>query len=453
MVVQLCPSTVDGILDFKLTKEPGRPPQFLPKPFLRTEELPAVGHDASEAGKWVRSYGQTLWSQLRSNDEVRAALDRALGLAAGECQPLYFHLMGPRAELFNWEMLCDSDKDRFLALDRRWPIGRIAEPGQDLALASPRCDGTLRIMAVLSALGVPAREEWEGIFQAVRDARADGLRIELRVLVSEQDLFNELRGRADGNPSELTVRAVPDRSVDVEFEIGRFAPHILHLFCHGSAGHGQSRLEFATPNDWRPAAAATAGSVVLHAENLVQALHSIWLVVLNCCEGAAAAPDVYSLALSLVANGVPAAIGMREPVNVLAANEFSRVFYRALCTEVRERLRSVAGRAEPAEVEIEWTGMLHEPRRALAEQHRNDPANNREWTLPVLYVRSEPFNVTVAVPRAGTEARDRDLEPPGHVTEEDASVTFTIEGLLRFLPPDTPVGVLEELRRRLPVSR
>jgi hypothetical protein len=297
------------------------------------EELAELA--AADSATRIRIYGRALWDRLSEHQAVNAALTTVLGVPNGQVSPIYFELLDRRAERFHWETLCDNH-DRFLALDRRWPIGRIAEPNRDLPsvrdFAPP-----LRVMAVLSALGARGEQEWNAILTAVRDSLGGPVPLRVHVLVSEPALYEQIRPLAaadvrdrpvdGGTHSWLSASVVPDRDVDLLREIDVFAPHVLHVFCHGSAAHEQPQLEFAAPLDWedRP----PTGSVVVTVDELANrpALTSMLLVVLNCCEGATPTQDVHSLAASLVANGLPAAVGMREPVDVLAAYEFSRSFY------------------------------------------------------------------------------------------------------------------------------
>jgi hypothetical protein len=195
----------------------------------------------------------------------------------------------------------------------------------------------------------------------------------------------------------------------------------------------------ATPQDFERLALGTSGSgpvtpsVRLHLDGMRDLLAplGVWLVVLNCCQGGMAAQEMHSLAHSLAAAGVPAALGMRETVQALAAYEFSRVFHRELLDRLG-RLLAPDG-ADTTDRVIDWTHVLGAPRAALVESHSDDAGTFGEWTLPVLYTRLDPFTVRITA------------EPPD--TAEVQVTRAILEGLLHRLPPDTPAAAIAELRR------
>ena len=461
----------DDELSFRLLRGPRPPLDRKPRRFTcRSADMPA-GIPAPAAAGWIGEYGKRLWDGLADHPEVHSALRYAIGQPPGDPQTIMFELQDQRAELFNWEMLCD-DTGRFLALDERWPIGRIAEAGVDRAGAVPEFFTPLRIMAVLSALGASADEEWDNLYASARDARAAGLPVNLRVLVGEAPLLARVEEQAAADPA-LSVAPVTDSAGDVLSAIRDAKPHILHFFCHGTAEQGQPRLLLATPQDFDRGRVRLPSSptVRLHVALLQELLPTIrtWLVVLNCCEGGKAAQDVHSLAHSLATAGVPAAIGMREAVPVRAAREFSRVFYRELLTEFVSILTPPAG--APVEKDVGWARVLAAPRAALVERYEHDATTYREWTLPVLYTGFDPFRVRVmpsrppatatapvepAPPRAGAPgsqppdgAAPVPPAPPPAVTRgptEERVIAAILEGLLRRLPQDAPPAMIEGLR-------
>ncbi|WP_327000315.1 CHAT domain-containing protein [Dactylosporangium sp. NBC_01737] len=419
---------VDGQLCFTLRRAPNPPQDRQPRPFTCVVQDLPNGRPPPAPKGWVSRYGQRLWTELAQNPEVLQALQRV-----GGPRTVMFELQDQRTELFNWEMLCD-DSGNFLALDSR-PVGRIADQGRDQDSAVPQFTGTLRVTAVLSALGVPAGQEWTGVYAAVRAARERRIRVQLRVFVGEDDLYTTIEEAAKTD-RDLSVALVPESAVDLRAAIREGEPHILHFFCHGAADLGQPRLQIAAPQDFeRRAAGQPVGpGVVLEVGGLDahRTLLGVWLVVLNCCEGGLAVQDVHSLANSLVAAGLPAAVGMRETIQAHAANEFSRVFYRELLTELIRLLRQPDGGED---VDIDWARLLIEPRAALVEQAQ-DATTSGVWTLPVLYTRFEPFRIRIPrlIERGGPSAQDR-------VT------AGVLDGLVRRLPPDTPPEAVAELRR------
>jgi hypothetical protein len=123
-----------------------------------------------------------------------------------------------------------------------------------------------------------------------------------------------------------------------------------------------------------------------------------WLLVLNCCESAAAGPkdNLQSLALMLVRDAaLPAVVGMREPVSSTDASTFTKAFYTALLAEVDGRRAGTVAADEP----LNWARYAVCARTTLLDQHqmpRTEAAEStREWTLPVVYLRPDPFVVTV----------------------------------------------------------
>ena len=449
-------------LSFRLFRGPEAPKDRKPRSFpYAPAELP-TGKPPPPPTGWVGQYGQRLWNGLLEHPEVKRAFKNALRLSAGKLQPILFHTEDPLAELFNWEMLCEQS-GQFLALDGRWPIGRIAEPGVDLNHLTPEFTRPLKLMAVLSALGArePARQEWSGLYAAVRQARETDMPVKLHVLIGEGHLLENVEALARDDP-QLTVEQVRDSATDVQRAIRMFNPHILHFFCHGAADDGQPRLLLGTPQDFEQQRPAKQSTVILQLGDLKHLLAplGVWLVVLNCCEGGMAVKEVYSLANSLVASGVPAALGMREEIQGMAANEFSRVFYQELLLDLQERLLPDD---QAHEVDLDWTKILHTPRKALVEQYNRDAATYGEWTLPVLYTLPPPFKVRVLQPPASPVSPTPPVEWGGSSTHITASTppsstravpdpggqryaAAMMEGLLDRLPPDAPAGMVAELQ-------
>jgi hypothetical protein len=280
-------------------------------------------------------------------------------------------------------------------------------------------------MALLSAIHRPAAPEWQGLLQALTTTRAEGLDAQLIVMVGEEPLLTSIRQEvADRGLNWITAEPIPDRVFAIDQALTKHRPHVLHFYCHGSTNAGVPQVQLATITDWdneRP-----NGSLVLKLEELAgfPALSSTWLVTLNCCEGGKAANDLHSMAHTLVAGGVPAAVGMSEPIDAADAHEFASVFYPALLSHLNAALTD--SRTSQQTVEFEWAPALHPPRTALRDRHGN-PVDNRTWTLPVLYVRPEPFGVRFA-PAAAPMMLD-----PLTKARVDA-----VAGALRALPPGTP---------------
>lgn len=387
----------------------------------------------------VRAHGATIWSRLAAHPPVLGALEYALATAQ-EVRPIYFLVNATEAERLSWESLYDG-RDNFLALDRRWPIGRIAEPivdqtGPPLEFAPP-----LRLMAVLSALQVDATRQWQKLRAAALNARANGLDIAIKVVVGQEELQDAIQAEiAAGTLAGTTVHPIPLDLYAFDDLLSGFEPHILHFFCHGVVGFGSAELQLGTVNDW--AQEAAVGSLKLPVADLrpMAALRRVWLVVLNCCSSGESVGELHSMAHDFVANGVPAAIGMSEPIGAADADTFTEGFYDALIPQLCEALGSENG---DRHVEIEWSLTMHRPRRQLVAAHNNDPGNARQWLLPTLYTRLEPFRVLLRRP-ASTLLQEPTVDPNAAAQRWERAKA--VAGMLRALASDTPMATRLEIR-------
>jgi hypothetical protein len=358
-------------------------------------------------------------------------------------------LRSTEGEELRWETLCDA-QGRFLALDRRWPIGRMAESTSDRVVAPAELSGPLRLLAVLAARGVDARPEWRAMRKAIVAASGAGLALDVLVLTGqdevsaeiEQDRVGALAAPELGGRARVVAETVPALRADFERRFDEFAPQVLHFFCHGSVSHGLAQLELATRADELQDSAV--GSLRLQTDALTQvpALRAVWLVVLNCCRSAAGASELGSLAWMMVAAGAPAAIGMVEPVEALDAHAFCGGLYAELLPQLRESLLPGGG-----DRVIDWARMLQSPRSILSQRHDDQPEQHRQWALPVIYVRPEPFVVRRAAAPAAPAAAPPPAAPPNDQALALADLRRRVEeiaGLLRALPPDTPSAVRQQ---------
>lgn len=332
----------------------------------------------------VKKHGQILLTCLmQSHERVKEALQHAFTLASGACCPIYLQLKSlPSAEAFCWEALCD-DAGAFMALDRRWPVARLAGALHLAGRDVEAYEAPLKIMIVLSALGRDATQEWEGLYAAVKKARMVGLPVTLHVGTGQEDLQDHIAELAKTDPA-LTQFAL-QTMVDLIETADNFAPHVVHFFCHGSTTFDKPRLQLATMND------QAESSIEVTLQDLLGSpgVRDSWLVVLNCCESGAASKDVHSLSHSLVAGGVNAAIGMKEEVSEVDAAEFSSRLYPSILDNLRAALLPLGPNDDTV---IEWAGAMWAPRRALSDRYKAN-AGAHTWTLPVLYVQPEPFRV------------------------------------------------------------
>ena len=351
-------------------------------PFRYDDADPEPASFTSGVGD-VREIGEYIVSRLAYHPSVRIALDSALLDSLGATTPVLVRL-APQAEAIPWEALFGNGS--FLALDQRWPIGRVSTAGSGPAVPA-RFGGTLRVMAVLAAAGLDATRQWEELRDALT---ALPFKVHMHVLVAQ----DELKAAAPtASQDSLTVTAdyvPPGRELPAR--ITAFRPNILHFFCHGGVEDGAAFLDIAT----RSTAGSGRGGVQLELTDFpVSALTSdLWLIVLNACRGALPPSGTASLVSALAARGVPAVAGMREAVTEDDAHAFCRGFYRALVP----LLKPLADSSGP--ITVDWCDALHEARLEICGLHRGtSPWSTaarriREWTLPVMYVQSGPFTAS-----------------------------------------------------------
>lgn len=386
----------------------------------------------------VLQHGRDLRQSLAQHQAIDQMLQLLVLSPPTQVTPIYFYLQAPEAEQLYWEALYDDGQGIFLSLDRRWPIGRMADALTTQPLQSVRMySGSLRMVAVLSAIGVAAAPEWQALRKAVLDARAGGLPIELLLLVGEEALHDDVQAEiATGTLTGVTVRLIEDTVDKLETAIDSFAPHLLHFFCHGAVDHGVSRLEIATALDW--AMGNAVSSLVLPVDSLsaLPSMREVWLAVLNCCQGGAATVQLHSMAHSLVARGAPAAVGMLEPIAAVDAFRFSAGFYPALFREITQAVTAANGGTA---VVIEWALPLRAARIQLNSSI--DPKSERTWALPVLYVRPEMFQVVRALQPGSVGQSATGVAKDLSTLQTIIQRVQEVAEFLRTLPPDTPASL------------
>ena len=378
---------------------PGTPRQEFP---YRGDEPIFLGLAAvPPAADALRSVGRALFEAVTEHPPLSDTFAEAL--RTHDRYPLFVQIdSSSSVESLPWETLC-TDDGVFLGLDERWSIGRIVDPGRAPA-ASCDLQLPLRIAAVLSALGVPAAPEWESLRDSVAAA---GLPVDLLVLASEDELAGAIAATPPPAGVTITVERVPATTEALQERIRAFDPHVLHFFCHGSAQGHAPYVQVAVSSDW---VSDTKHSLYLETSQFRDLTERTsdrpWLLVLNCCETAASGrgESLQSLALRLVRDAaLPAVVGMREPVSSTDASLFTGSFYAELLTEVAERQ---AG-AVPADEPVNWARYAVRARTTLLDKHglpRTTAAETtREWTLPVVYQRPDPFVVRSAAVPGGTD--------------------------------------------------
>lgn len=390
----------------------------------------------------VKGVGQRLFETLAQHDGVKRGID--LALANREtATPIYIYPDPPQWQVqkMPWETLYNADQNfaeqRFLALNPYWPIARIAGTPSAKPEILRTFKPPLKVMAILTAAGISAAPEWQALADAFKRAPANPM---LQLLVCERGLKDAID--TIGNPN---IKAdFLESSLALLEAIDSFSPHILHFFCHGST-EGGPHLQLATLEDID--AGRSGGSVIIEPNQLIHNTHLnkyVWLLTLNCCKGTDTGGEVDSMASKLVADGFPAVVGMREVVDTSDAHLFSRTFYPEVLNQIEECVK-----AEGQQIEIEWAKALRFPREQICEEHcaRGQllsvaATKTKEWTLPVMYVRPEPFKLQVRRAR------------PSLLADEQRKLQATIDRLREareFLSnnPEMPKGAIDEIDRRI----
>lgn len=392
------------------------------------------------ANEAVLQAGKRLRDCLLGHVAVGPALQASLagsGTANGEVHSIYLHLRSDYADQLPWETLCDQ-QGQFVALDEELALARMGGTLRSAPLERTFAP-PIRVMAFLSAAGIPAQPQWEALYGAIT---ASNVPTELRVFVAEPELAGLIRSTPAHPNVAVAVDFVP---ADLDFATivrsADQAPHLMHFFCHGSTEDGP-HLQLATIADWE----LGHSSIVVEPgdfKRLPGRDRHLWLVTLNCCLGAAPGEqEAQSFARTLVSEqNVPAVLGMREAISASDAHVFCAAFYQALLGHLARSLSAV-----DAAIEIEWARALYEPRRRLVLSHGNGTrlkaaASHKEWTLPTLYTQVQPFFLRRVSPRSELSERERLQKKAEYDT------------LQRLLPgliaSSTPTLALNEIRAQI----
>jgi hypothetical protein len=365
----------------------------------------------------ARGYGAELHDVLWKAKDMRAIVKRLLDVPGGAVRPICFMVEGGPSQLddqWMWEALWVEGKE-FLALHPQWPIARLVEtPTTARVYHAP-----LRVLAIMSAHGVSARGDWEGIKAAVESVRTvrpgggpqERFPVHVTAVVAERELLAEMRElQAElerQNDNWLTVVGLAGQeTIDEQFAA---EPHVIHFFCHGNVEFGGGVLSMATMSDRAEDDPEHAvESVVVSLGRLQQMVRGrkLWLVTFNCCSGASSAGPIHSLAHATVDAGAGAALGWRTAISPQHARVLSRTVYAALFRQ----LRDVLNRAQPQDtVTVELATLGYDLRDALRNRHQD----LLDWALPVLYVAHDPLAVVVATaqPDNPDDLRELTLSP------------------------------------------
>lgn len=401
-------------------------------------------------GNCIERAGQRLYHELVKHPELKDYLTTALQVQTPDRYPIFVEIAtGSGIESLPWETLC-SPAGEFVGLDERWGLGRIVDspaPVSQFHMFTP----PLRIAAVLSCLGIPAADELRALRSAT--CAAPGLQIELLVIVSEEHLYDSIRAEINaGTAPGVRVELIPGQLGRLQRAVTAFKPHVLHFFCHGSTQDGP-HIQLAVKSDW--VLGTAANSLRIEARQIrdftARTDDLPWLIVLNCCESAAAGAmqDLQSLALRLVYDGAaPAVVGMREPVLSDDANLLTEAFYWRLLSELSSFTAGTQAHGQDAEP-LNWAQLVVEARTRLAGKHKNltpsqAAASTREWTLPVVYMRPTPF--TIRPLPAAAQA----IQPLTEAEQRSARLEIeALQSLLITLPPGQAGALRDEAEQRI----
>jgi hypothetical protein len=336
--------------------------------------------------------GEALVKLLRTNQAVSEGLAAALSLPLGsDPSPLYFHVRASSADGVAWEQIF-APPHGFCALDRRWPIGRIANRSEQLA---PRTfTAPLRLVAVLSAAGRDAMPQLKVLLEA---KASGGIPIALHVISGDSDVLSAATG------SGATAEVIGATAPALGRQIAAAKPHMLHVLCHGGGTPAGVRvLAFGNSADFDQIDPGPndIGSVRMPVNDLVAALLPCnpWLVVLASCESAQAG-DVHeglAAAHEMVSAGIPAVIGMRRLVDLTDTDRFCAALYPEIVDVVAQTVKPPETPGQAAVRDLDWAQALTAPRVAMAGA---DPLQFDSWTDPVLYAQEDALQVFIAAPQ------------------------------------------------------
>ena len=334
---------------------------------------------------------------LQCGEAIFVALEslrqfKKVSLKPNDRTALYFKLDTIGSENLPWEALWHRTLRRYVALDPNWPIARLPPGLPENAQPAP-IEPELKMLFVLAAAPgagprpVDASREWSAIWKVLDKREYEG-KLRVHVLVCQDEIGRLISGL---NNPRVTCEPIAEQTL--ENALSDIEPNIVHFFCHGSAEHGEPHISLATRSDYD--ACATEGRLRLGLNELavLERTRSVWLVTLNCCEGARASARGRSLAASLAQSGVPAVVAMRQSVDFEKAGRFAGAFYEGLIGDLVSRLATeeeVARGAIKAIPETVWLNAMHRPRQLLSHTRADcDPT----WTLPVVYVQRGPLRL------------------------------------------------------------
>lgn len=387
----------------------------------------------------VGIYGDELRKALNHHPAVKTML---MGLDGNTPvnSNLVFQLLAPDVEDIRWETTTVLGGGGFLAVDTPAATCRIAGPvrtGGDVRLFA----WPLTILAFVSAAGISGSGELSELIVQVSAAQAAGFDVELDVYLGDQVLLVATQAAIAGGLQGVRASPMPASPEALLDIVNDRQAEIIHFFCHGISQGSQQFLELATIVD--TLTDARQGSVQLPVFRLwtQPGAQAAWIIVLNCCDSAASpagagaaagapapGPTIGSMAYRIVKEGgVPACVGMSEPIEHADANLVARNLYHQLFQD----LAPLA--AANSDTVVDFSGAVIAPRQALRAKHLASVGGREavRWTLPALYTTGAALRV----------------QPLPNVSIQQRIQLRTVAKFLAALPPDTPPGVRADALR------
>ena len=349
-------------------------------------------------------YGREVRDRLKSQPAIATALTVAFAASNATPGSVRFAIETPRGEDIPWEAICD-DQNQLIGVDRDFRLARVVET---YAPSTRVYDLPLRIAAFMSAAGITAQRELDAMLDAIAQSGLKSDTLTADIYLGETGVIEAARARVAQEPllGGVQIHTLPPDEAAFAQALEQRPAQIIHFFCHGRLNASIQALEFATIAGWQsqglddgelraPGAEADASvssnpqdALFLQVNKLPSMLgvKQAWAIVLNCCEGATATARVHSMARNLVADGVPACLGMAEPIASSEASLISAAVYSALFKALAPVFQRPVN-AAPLDVDFDGAGVA--ARLALSGFYGPTSRDYSRWLLPRLYINAD----------------------------------------------------------------
>lgn len=344
-------------------------PPYPANPDISSELIPDSAQAGGLSGRLMQILGVRLWRWL-FDGSVMASLNQSQGIAIGQNKPLRLRLeiRDPSLIVIPWEIMQDAPGRQAISLSQHVLFSRTTSDVNSLPVL--RSDYALRILLVLGQATDPVS------CTGIASDTLQTLKLEQEAALLAQVFKvsgNSAIGAARGIPCQVDTLVQPS-PVELIQALENRVHNVFFYSGHGMPGPDGGQI-FLRPDK------------TLNGTELAQVLTrcQVKLAVFNACWGAQ--PDYTdasncdipggrstqpiprsSLAEVLLHHGVPAVLGMRDPIADDEAISFIQVFAQALAQR-----------------------MAIDQAVAVARQHLLTvyKFNHQTWTLPVLYMHPE----------------------------------------------------------------